>query len=167
MKAAEKLRSLHDLIEIRGGLRAQGKTLVFTNGCFDLLHLGHLKYLEAARDLGDYLVVAVNSDRSIRRIKGPDRPIVPELERGELVAGLRCVDAVVLFDAPDPLYLIHQLAPDVLVKGADWPLDRIIGADFVLAAGGRVERIELTPGRSSSALIERIRSGAEERPGQA
>jgi len=167
MKAAEKIKSPHDLIEIRGGLRARGKTLVFTNGCFDLLHLGHLKYLEAARDFGDYLVVAVNSDRSVRRIKGPGRPIVPELERGELVAGLHCVDAVVLFDASDPLDLIRRLVPEVLVKGADWPLEQIVGADFVLAAGGRVERIELTPGRSSSALIERIRSRVVDRSAQA
>ncbi len=130
--------------------------MVFTNGCFDLLHVGHLRYLEAARGLGDFLVVGVNSDGSVRRIKGPRRPLVPEQERSELVAGLACVDAVVVFDDPDPYRLIDLLRPDVLVKGADWALERIVGADLVTRRGGQVKRIAVVEDRSTSRLIRRI-----------
>jgi rfaE bifunctional protein nucleotidyltransferase chain/domain len=138
-------------------LRRAGKTIVFTNGVFDLLHPGHIRYLQDARRQGDALIVGVNSDRSVRDIKGPDRPITPERERAEVVAALACVDAVVVFDEPDPLQLIQLLQPDVLVKGADWPADRIIGREVVEARGGRTVRIPLAEGYSSSAIIEKIK----------
>ena len=139
-------------------LREAGRVVVFTNGVFDLLHPGHVRYLQAARGEGDALVIGVNSDRSVRAIKGPSRPITPEHERAEILAAFRCVDAVVVFDEPDPLSLITQLKPDVLVKGADWAEDAIIGADVVKASGGRVIRIPLAAGHSTSAIIEKIRS---------
>lgn len=156
MRAREKVKPLKEAAERCRNLRDQGLRLVFTNGCFDLLHIGHLRYLEEARALGDYLVVAVNSDASVRHIKGPHRPVVDEKARSELVAGLHCVDCVVLFDAPDPLAVIQTLDPHVLVKGADWPLDRIVGADWVTRRGGSVVRIPVLEGYSTSGLIEKI-----------
>ncbi|MBW2062175.1 MAG: D-glycero-beta-D-manno-heptose 1-phosphate adenylyltransferase [Deltaproteobacteria bacterium] len=130
--------------------------VVFTNGCFDFLHLGHLRYLTDARNLGDFLVIGLNSDRSTREIKGPTRPIMPEDQRAEILAGLNVVDAVVIFDEPDPLELITFLLPDVLVKGGDWPLDKIIGREVVEQNGGTVLTIPLTPEVSTSAIINRI-----------
>jgi len=130
--------------------------VVFTNGVFDLLHPGHVRYLQGARREGDALIVAINSDRSVRAIKGPARPITPERERAEVVAALRCVDAVVIFDENDPGQIISQLQPDVLVKGADWALDAIIGRDIVEGRGGRVVRVPLAEGYSTSAIIEKI-----------
>lgn len=130
--------------------------MVFTNGCFDLLHLGHVRYLEEARSLGDFLVVGVNTDRSVSRIKGPLRPVTSQEERSEVLAALQCVDYVTLFDTPDPLPLIVALQPDILVKGADWAEDRIVGADVVLAKGGRVVRIPMIPNASTTAIIDRI-----------
>jgi D-beta-D-heptose 7-phosphate kinase/D-beta-D-heptose 1-phosphate adenosyltransferase len=130
--------------------------VVFTNGCFDLLHLGHVRYLEAARGLGEYLIVGVNSDASVREIKGDSRPVTCQAERAEVLAALACVDAVVLFDQPDPLALIETVAPDVLVKGGDWPLDRIVGREFVEARGGRVLSIPLTPDASTTGIIDRV-----------
>jgi D-beta-D-heptose 7-phosphate kinase/D-beta-D-heptose 1-phosphate adenosyltransferase len=121
-----------------------------------LLHIGHLRYLESAREQGDMLVVGVNTDASVRRIKGPHRPVVPEDERAEMVAGLHCVDCVTLFGTPDPLPLIENIRPDVLVKGADWPEDRIVGAETVRACGGRVVRIPLVEEVSTTLLLERI-----------
>jgi rfaE bifunctional protein nucleotidyltransferase chain/domain len=142
--------------------RAKGKRIVFTNGCFDLMHIGHTRYLQAAKALGDVLVVGVNSDRSVRSLdKAPDRPIVPEAQRAEVVAALRCVDFVVLFDESDPLRLITALQPDVLVKGDDWAIDRIVGRDVVEARGGVVKTIPLVPGLSTTALLQRIRSTAK------
>jgi D-beta-D-heptose 7-phosphate kinase/D-beta-D-heptose 1-phosphate adenosyltransferase len=132
--------------------------VVFTNGCFDLLHVGHVRYLTAARDLGACLVVGLNSDASVRRIKGPLRPIIGQEQRAEVLAGLACVDYVTIFDEPDPLALIRALGPDILVKGADWPLGEIIGAEEVMARGGRVERISIVPGASTTEIIERIAS---------
>ena len=138
--------------------RANGRRMVFTNGVFDLLHPGHVRYLTAARAFGDVLIVGVNSDRSARTLeKGPDRPIVPEAERAELVAGLAIVDAVTIFDEPTPLEIVTAIQPDVLVKGADWAVGTIVGADVVEARGGRVERIELAKGYSTSSLVEKIR----------
>jgi D-beta-D-heptose 7-phosphate kinase/D-beta-D-heptose 1-phosphate adenosyltransferase len=137
-------------------LRHQGKAIVFTNGVFDLLHPGHIRYLLAARREGDALVVGVNSDRSVRAIKGPARPIHPEQERAEVLAALACVDAVVVFDQDDPHQIITRLQPDVLVKGADWPADAIVGRDVVEARRGRVVRIPLAEGHSTSAIIEKI-----------
>jgi D-beta-D-heptose 7-phosphate kinase/D-beta-D-heptose 1-phosphate adenosyltransferase len=137
-------------------LKKGDKKIIFTNGCFELLHIGHVRYLEAARAEGDVLVVGVNSDRSVRQIKGPRRPIVPENERAEVLASLACVDFVSLFDEPDPLAMIRSLLPDVLVKGADWAEDAIVGRDVVEAHGGRVVRIPLTRGTSTTSIIERI-----------
>lgn len=138
-------------------LRATGQTVVFTNGVFDLLHPGHLRYLQAARALGNALIVGLNSDESVRRNKGPERPINPEAERAELLAALACVDAVVIFDEDTPGRIIRALQPDVLVKGADWPADRIVGRNIVEGRGGRVIRVDVAEGYSTSAIIDRIR----------
>jgi rfaE bifunctional protein nucleotidyltransferase chain/domain len=138
--------------------RRDGLRVVFTNGVFDLVHPGHVTYLEAARAEGDVLVVAVNSDRSVRANKGPSRPILPEAERVELVAALACVDAAFVFDDETPAEVVRRIRPDVLVKGADWGIDAIVGRDTVEARGGRVVRSELVPGYSTSAMIARIRS---------
>lgn len=154
-----KIRPLEVLQDELARYQREGRRVVFTNGCFDLLHPGHTRYLCAARSLGDYLVVAVNSDRSVRSIKGAGRPIMPEEARAEVLAALDFVDAVVLFDEDDPLAVIRALVPDVLVKGADWAEEEIVGADVVKAAGGEVRRIEVIPGYSTSGIIERIRSG--------
>ena len=139
-------------------LRAVGKTIVFTNGVFDLLHPGHVRYLQRARALGDALIVGVNSDRSVRAIKGAARPVVPADERAEVLAALACVDAVVVFDAETPHELIAALQPDVLVKGADWAEDDIVGRDVVEARGGRVVRMEPLSGFSTTGLIEKVRA---------
>jgi rfaE bifunctional protein nucleotidyltransferase chain/domain len=138
-------------------LRQAGKTIVFTNGVFDLLHPGHVRYLADARALGDALIVAVNSDRSVRANKGPERPINPEAERAELLAALASVDAVVIFDEETPLEIVTRIQPDILVKGADWGHDNMVGRDVVEARGGRVVRIELLAGFSTSELIRRVR----------
>ncbi len=147
----------------RRELAAAGRRVVFTNGCFDLLHPGHLRYLAEARDLGDFLMVGLNSDRSIRAIKGdpplgPPRPICAEAVRAEMLAGLAMVDAVVVFDEDTPLNLIVALVPDVLVKGGDWPVDRIVGGRFVLERGGEVKSLALAEGFSTTNLIARILS---------
>jgi len=140
-------------------LRAQHKTVVFTNGVFDLLHPGHVRYLADARRQGDALVVGINSDRSVRAIKGRGRPIFPEQERAEVLAALACVDAVCIFDEETPHAIIARLQPDVLVKGADWAPDEIVGRDVVEARGGRVVRIPLAEGYSTTQIVERIRAG--------
>ncbi len=136
-------------------MRAAGGTLVFTNGVFDVLHPGHVRYLQAARALGNALIVGVNSDRSVRANKGPSRPLNRESERVEVLAALACVDAAVVFDEDTPHAIVARLQPDVLVKGADWPEDNIVGRDVVEARGGRVVRMPLEPGFSTTALIER------------
>ena len=138
-------------------LRAERRTVVFTNGVFDLLHPGHVRYLQDARATGSALIVGVNSDVSVRRNKGADRPINPEGERAEVVAALACVDAVVIFDEDTPHAIISHLLPDVLVKGADWPADQIVGRDIVEARGGRVVLMPVEEGFSTTALIERAR----------
>jgi D-glycero-beta-D-manno-heptose 1-phosphate adenylyltransferase len=143
--------------ELVDRVRATGQTIVFTNGVFDLLHPGHVRYLQAARGEGDGLIVGVNSDRSVRALKGPDRPVHPEEERAELIAALACVDAAVVFDEDTPQEIITALQPDVLVKGADWPADQIVGRTVVEARGGRVVRVQVEPGHSSTQLIERMR----------
>ena len=140
--------------------RRDGTRVVFTNGCFDLLHAGHVRYLEAARALGDVLVVGLNDDPSVRRLKGAGRPILALAERAEVLAGLTAVDHLVAFAEDTPLALIEILQPDVLVKGADWAADDIVGRNVVLARGGRVERIDLAPGVSTSEIIRRIRASA-------
>jgi len=137
-------------------LKQNGKRIVFTNGCFDILHYGHVKYLQDARSNGDYLVVAVNSDSSIKRIKTKNRPVIGQADRLKTVAALASVDFVVLFNADSPLRLIKALKPDVLIKGADWSKQRIIGADFVESYGGKVLTVNLVKGRSTSTLIKKI-----------
>jgi len=137
-------------------LREIGVRAVFTNGCFDILHAGHMRYLTAAKSKGDVLVVGLNSDASVRLIKGEKRPVVSQEHRAEVLAGLRCVDYVTIFDEPDPLRVIQTLKPDVLVKGADWAEEQIIGADLVKSRGGRVERIEVVPDISTTRIIETI-----------
>jgi D-beta-D-heptose 7-phosphate kinase/D-beta-D-heptose 1-phosphate adenosyltransferase len=138
-------------------LRRQGKRIVFTNGCFDLIHPGHVRYLRAAKQLGDVLVVALNSDASVRRLKGPGRPLVSQRDRGEVMAALEMVDFVTVFNEDTPLKLIMQLQPDVLVKGGDWTPAQIVGADVVRAHGGRVRSLRFAPGYSTTRLVERIR----------
>jgi D-beta-D-heptose 7-phosphate kinase/D-beta-D-heptose 1-phosphate adenosyltransferase len=141
-------------------LQAQGQKVVFTNGCFDLLHPGHVGYLEEARSLGDALVVGVNTDASVRRLhKGPGRPVNPEGDRARVLAALACVDRVVLFDEDTPLELITALQPDVLVKGGDWRPEDIVGREVVLARGGRVLSLPFVPGYSTTALLARLPSG--------
>jgi D-beta-D-heptose 7-phosphate kinase/D-beta-D-heptose 1-phosphate adenosyltransferase len=136
--------------------KAAGRRTVFTNGCFDILHAGHVRYLAAAKALGEVLIVGVNTDRSVRALKGEARPVNPEGHRAEVLLALSAVDAVVLFDEPDPGALIGEIMPDVLVKGADWAADKIIGADAVTAAGGKVARIPVLPGVSTTNIIRRI-----------
>lgn len=154
-----KVLPCDQLLSVLSGERTKGKRIVFTNGCFDLMHIGHTRYLQAAKALGDVLVVGVNSDVSVRTLdKAPDRPIVPEVQRAEVLAALGCVDYVVIFDEPDPLQLITAVQPDVLVKGEDWTIDRIVGREFVEARGGVVKTIPLVPGMSTTGLLQRIRS---------
>ncbi len=151
-----KIKSLQKVKEECAGVKASGGRVVFTNGCFDLLHPGHTRYLFAARELGAHLVVAVNSDLSVRSIKKPGRPILAEQVRAELLAALGCVDSVLIFDEDNPLEVIQYLLPDILVKGGDWSEGEIIGADVVKAAGGKVKRIPFVTGFSTTAIIEKI-----------
>jgi len=137
--------------------RSAGKRVVFTNGVFDILHPGHVRYLQAARAHGDVLIVGINSDASVRRNKGPERPINPQGERAEVLAALACVDAVSIFDDDTPADIIRRVRPDVLVKGADWPVDQIVGRDTVEARGGRVVLEPVEQGYSTSAIIERVK----------
>jgi rfaE bifunctional protein nucleotidyltransferase chain/domain len=140
-----------------GRQKRNGKRVVFTNGCFDLLHPGHIRSLEAARALGDVLIIGLNSDESVRTLKGPGRPVIPAEERAEILASLECVDAVLIFDELTPQKLIAALLPDVLVKGGDWPGDQIVGRDEVESAGGKVVRIEVVPGYSTTEILKKIR----------
>jgi D-beta-D-heptose 7-phosphate kinase/D-beta-D-heptose 1-phosphate adenosyltransferase len=152
-----KILSLDELLGVREGLRAAGKTLVFTNGVFDLLHVGHVRYLAAARALGDALVVAINSDRAVRELKGDRRPVINESERAEILAALRFVTYVTVFDDVSPRSLIGVLLPDVLVKGGDYGLDEIHGREEVEAAGGEVISLPFVDGVSTSTIIERMK----------
>ncbi|GAB4402108.1 MAG: hypothetical protein OHK0053_25720 [Microscillaceae bacterium] len=138
--------------------QAEGKQVVFTNGCFDLVHLGHVDYLEKARHKGDYLIVGLNDDASVQRLKGLQRPLLPQYARARLLAALAFVDAVVLFSEDTPLRLIEALQPDILTKGDDYSVENIVGADFVLRRGGRVETLPLISGYSTSAIVEKIRN---------
>jgi D-beta-D-heptose 7-phosphate kinase/D-beta-D-heptose 1-phosphate adenosyltransferase len=151
-----KIRPIEELSEELENCRKAGKQIVFTNGCFDLLHVGHIRYLRHARRMGDLLVVALNDDDSVRRLKGPSRPVQPEQDRAEILAGLECVDYVVLFEEDTPLTLIERLRPNVLVKGSDWPVEQIVGREVVEGLGGRVATIDYVKGMSTSALIDRI-----------
>jgi len=156
--------SLHEAILRFGREKRNGRRVVFTNGCFDLLHPGHIETLEQARRLGDALIVGVNSDRGVREMKGPGRPIMPERKRAEVLAALECVDGVVIFGEPTPREIVAALLPDVLVKGGDWASDQIVGREEVEAAGGRVVSIPVVAGYSTSAMVEKIRkpSGIQE-----
>ena len=156
MDTITKIVELHDLQAKVATIKESGKKVVFTNGCFDILHVGHVRYLAAARLEGDVLVVGLNSDESVRLIKSAKRPIVKQNERAEVLAGLWCVDYIILFNEPDPLLLIQAIRPDILVKGDDWSQENIIGADFVNDRGGRVVRVPVVPKSSTSGIIERI-----------
>jgi D-beta-D-heptose 7-phosphate kinase/D-beta-D-heptose 1-phosphate adenosyltransferase len=154
-----KFMTRDQLVPLLKTAQTQGRRIVFTNGCFDLMHIGHTRYLQAAKDLGDLLVVGVNSDASVKMLnKAPDRPIVPDDQRAEVVAALGCVDYVVLFNEPDPHSLIAAVQPDVLVKGGDWAVERIVGREIVEARGGMVKTIPLVPDMSTTSLIQRIRA---------
>lgn len=155
MAAILSLTDLHDEL---GRLRQDGKRVVFTNGCFDLLHPGHVRYLTQARSLGDALIVALNSDRAVRELKGPGRPILKEQERAQVIGALGCVDYVTIFDDVSPLATISALLPNILVKGGDWNLEEIIGREEVEAAGGQVLSLPFVEGLSTSDIIDRIRS---------
>ena len=146
---------LNELLSLLRDLRGKQK-IVFTNGCFDILHAGHADYLKKAKSLGDILIVGINSDESIRRIKGEKRPIIPQELRAYLLDSLKPVDYVIIFEEDTPFELIKAIKPDVLVKGADWDLDKIVGADFVLSYGGKVERIEFSFDISTTKIIEKI-----------
>jgi len=159
----QKIRERKDLLRIIKNLKAKGKRIVFTNGCFDLLHIGHIRYLEKARALGDALVVGVNSDSSVRKLKGPKRPVLPVKERTEILSGLGCVDYITIFDERDPLKLITSLHPDVLVKGGDWTKDQIVGSEVVERSGGKVVTIPFVKGTSTSNLINIILRKYEKR----
>jgi D-beta-D-heptose 7-phosphate kinase/D-beta-D-heptose 1-phosphate adenosyltransferase len=157
-ETSAKIKSLDDLVQELNRLKKDGRRIVFTNGCFDLLHVGHVRYLEEAKSYGDVLVVAVNSDSSVRNIKGNNRPLMPEDERAELLAALCVVDYVLIFNEPDPHFILSQIVPHILVKGGDWSPDKIIGRDIVEGAGGKVILVPEIPGRSTSAIIQSIQS---------
>jgi D-glycero-beta-D-manno-heptose 1-phosphate adenylyltransferase len=150
--------TLDEAVRFVAERRAAGQIIVFTNGVFDLLHPGHIRYLRETRALGDALLVGVNSDRSVRANKGPGRPVTPEAERVEILEALACVDGVVAFDEETPHELIAALTPDVLVKGADWAEDAIVGRDIVESRGGRVVRVPIEPGHSTTRIIQKIRT---------
>ena len=152
----DKIKGLPELKRITLRLKKLGKKIVFTNGCFDLLHLGHVKYLEETKKKGDILIVGVNSDASMRRLKGSKRPIINQADRMGLIAALESTDFVVVFNEDTPLKLIKELKPDILAKGADWSAGDIVGNDIIMKAGGKVARIKLLKGRSTSGLIKRI-----------
>ena len=151
-----KIKTVQELLPLLGILRAAGKKIVLTNGCFDLIHTGHTRYLSKAKSYGDLLIVAVNSDASVRGIKGEKRPINSVADRMETLAALESVDYVVLFDEPDPHRIIAALQPDVLVKGGDWPIEKIIGRDIVEARGGKVISVGYIEGASTTGIIEKI-----------
>lgn len=152
-----KIKSRRELQEIVAALKSEGKTVVFTNGCFDLLHPGHVRYLEKARAEGDVLVVALNSDLSVRKLKGEDRPVLPEEERSEIMGALGCVDFVTTFEEETPENIIEELVPTVLVKGGDWPIDKILGRQVVEANSGRVISIDFEEEYSTSNILKKIR----------
>lgn len=156
MYMKSKILKSKDLVQKVDNLRGSGKSIVFTNGCFDILHAGHVRYLTAANTLGDVLIVGLNSDKSVKSIKGEKRPIVCQKQRAEVLAGLGCVDYVTLFDEPDPLKLIYIIKPDVLVKGDDWSEDNIIGAEYVKAGGGKIIRIPFAYDISTTDIIRKI-----------
>lgn len=152
----QKIKTLEEILRIRERLRREGKKLVFTNGCFDLLHVGHVRYLKQARSLGDALAVGLNSDRSVRELKGVGRPIIPEEERAEILSALACVDYVFIFNDLTPQRVIDAIVPDILAKGADWGISEIVGRETVEKAGGMVCSIPLVEGSSTSSIIKTV-----------
>ncbi len=159
-----EILSRNDLAQVRQRLKAEGKRVVFTNGCFDILHRGHVDYLTRAKAKGDVLIVGLNTDGSVQRLKGPGRPIVEQEDRAVILAALAVVDYVCLFDEDTPYELIRALVPDVLVKGADWSVREIVGRDVVEAAGGSVQTIEFLPNRSTSSIIQKIVQSVHPKP---
>jgi D-beta-D-heptose 7-phosphate kinase/D-beta-D-heptose 1-phosphate adenosyltransferase len=159
----EKIKERKVLLRIVKNLKTKGKRIVFTNGCFDILHLGHVRYLEKAKSLGDVLVVGVNSNSSVRKLKGPKRPILPEKERTEILSGLGCVDYITIFNEADPLKLIASLKPDLLVKGGDWTREQIVGREVVERSGGQLVIIPFVKGASTSNVIDTILKRYEKR----
>ncbi len=157
----DSILSLDDLILRFAKQKRNGRQVVFTNGCFDLLHPGHIRTFEAARALGDILIVGLNSDASVRAAKGPTRPIIPEQERAEILAGFECIDAVTIFNDPTPQKVIASLLPDILVKGGDWPDNQIVGRTEVESSGGRVVRVDVVPGYSTTDILKKIRTLSE------
>jgi rfaE bifunctional protein nucleotidyltransferase chain/domain len=157
MNSAEKITDLATALQRIAGWKAAGEKIVFTNGCFDILHLGHVDYLEKARGLADRLVLGLNTDASIRRLKGEGRPVVSEYARGRVMAALWCVDVVILFEDNTPIRLIEAVKPDILVKGDDYTFENIIGADFVISTGGKVQTIPLVKGYSTTHIITKIK----------
>jgi len=165
VRSAGKVKTLRAVVRFVRKAQAAGKRVVFTNGCFDLLHRGHTRYLEQARALGDLLVVGVNSDASVRTLKGAGRPVIPDQERAEVLAALASVDLVVIFEEMDPARVIRAVRPAVLVKGGDWPADQIVGAEFVQSIGGAVRSLPYLPGASTSELIRRVTAISSRQPG--
>jgi D-glycero-beta-D-manno-heptose 1-phosphate adenylyltransferase len=163
MKSADKIVNISEAIRLREEWKSAGQKVVFSNGCFDLLHEGHISYLEASKAKGDKLIIGLNTDASVARLKGPSRPIVPEMARARVLAALEAVDAVVLFDEATPLALIEALSPDILTKGKDYQVEQIVGSHQVIAKGGRVETVDLVDGFSTTAIITRILSGSGDR----
>jgi len=159
-----KIKNVNELLPAIARHKLEGKKIVFTNGCYDLLHIGHIRCFREAKKLGDVLVVGLNSDRSVRALKGAPRPIVPEGERAEILAALECVDYVTTFDQDDPREIIAQLKPDVLVKGGDWTVDTIVGRDIVESYGGKVLSLPLTAGVSTTAIVNNIASHLSKQP---
>ena len=153
----KKVKTLKKLVSIRTSLRKRKKKVVFTNGCFDILHVGHIIYLRKAKSYGDILIVGLNRDSSVRRIKGPMRPLLSERDRAEMLSELACIDYIVLFSDDTPQRLIATLKPDVLVKGSDWSLDRIVGRDVLAQYGGKVKRVRLIKGKSTTNIIKKIK----------
>jgi len=158
-----KIKTREELQRLIHTLKKNGKRIVFTNGCFDILHVGHVRYLEQAKSLGDVLVVGINSDRSVRGLKGPRRPILPVEERGEILSGLGCTDYVTVFDEPTPFELVSLLQPDVLVKGGDWTPEQVVGREVVEGSGGRVVILPFVEGSSTTNIIDVILEKYEER----
>ncbi len=156
MKYLSKIKGLEEAKKIVSELRSKGKRIVFTNGCFDIIHLGHIRYLNEAKRLGDFLIVAINSDSSVKKIKGEKRPIIDEKARAEIISALEFVDMVIIFSEETPYRLIKEIQPDILVKGGDWKEEEIVGADIVKERGGRVLTIPYVSGYSTTSIIEKI-----------
>ena len=154
----DKIKDCDELLTAVSHHKKEGKKIVFTNGCYDLIHIGHVRCFKEGKNLGDTLIVALNSDRSVRTLKGPPRPIVPQAERAEIIAALACVDFVTIFDQDDPLEIISAIKPDILVKGGDWALNTIVGRDIVESYGGQVIALPLVPEVSTTRIIETIAS---------